>query len=244
MNPHGALPDHYKKLEDKPAFVKELFDAGAEHYDPVVNWGFFGTGDSYRKWAIERHGLKPGMQLLDVACGTGLVATAAAKVLGDASTITCLDPSDGMLNVARGKLDATFVQAGADDIPLPDSSFDFLTVGYALRHFGTLEKAFSEFHRVLKPGGTVLILEATKPTGKFGAALFKLYFGRIYPFLTRIFTRSRDAQKMMVYFWETMDACVRPETVLAALTNAGFSARRDTQLRLFSEYVGTKPTDA
>ena len=243
MNPHGALPAHYENLEDKPAFVKDLFDAGAEHYDPVVNWGFLGSGDSYRKWALERHGLKPGMRLLDVACGTGLVSTAAAEILGDESTITCLDPSDGMLKVARRKLSqATFVQAGADDIPLPDSSFDFLTVGYALRHFGTLDRSFSEFHRVLKPGGTLLMLEATKPAGKLGAALFKLYFGRIYPLLTRLFTGSRDAQKMMVYFWETMDACVRPDTVLGTLQDAGFTdVRRDSKLRLFSEYVATKP---
>lgn len=245
MNPHGVLPAHYENLEDKPAFVKELFDAGAEHYDPVVNWGFFGTGDSYRKWALERHGLEPGMRLLDVACGTGLVAMAAADVLGGDSAITCLDPSDGMLSVARRKLkQATFVQAGADEIPLPDSSFDFLTVGYALRHFGTLSRAFSEFHRVLKPGGTVLMLEATKPAGKLGAMFFKLYFHRIYPLLTRLFTRSRDAQKMMVYFWETMDACVRPETVLNALGNAGFSdVRRTSMLRLFSEYAATKPAE-
>lgn len=242
MNPHGALPSHYESLKDKPAFVKELFDAGAEHYDSVVNWGFFGSGDSYRKWAMERHGLKPGMRLLDVACGTGLVATAAAQILEDESAITCLDPSDGMLAVAREKLDATFVKAGADEIPLPDSAFDFLTVGYALRHFGTLDKSFGEFFRVLKPGGKVLILEATKPANKLGAWLFKLYFGRIYPFLTRIFTRSRDAQKMMVYFWETMDACVRPDTVLSALDKAGFTdVRRESKLRLFSEFVATKP---
>jgi len=234
------LPAHYSRPEDKPEFVKGLFDSAAHHYDHVVGWGFLGQGKSYRKWALERHGLRPGMRLLDVACGTGLVAAAAAEVLGSAEGITCLDPSDGMLAIARGKLGATFIQAGAEDIPLPDDSFDFLTVGYALRHFGDLDRAFAEFHRVLRPGGTLLILEATKPTSRAGAFLFRLYFGRIYPVLTRWFTGSHNAEKMMRYFWETMDACVRPEAVLAALASAGFAnPARNCLLRLFSEFSAT-----
>lgn len=242
MLPHPTLTQHYQRPEEKPVFVQQLFDAGAEHYDPVVGWGFFGQGNSYRKWALERHGLKPGMQLLDVACGTGLVATAAAEILGGAAAITCLDPSAGMLEVARRKLDATFIQAGAEQIPLPDDSFDFLTVGYALRHFGDLEATFAEFRRVLRPGGRVLLLEATKPASRAGACLFRLYFGRVYPFLTRLFTRSRDAERMMRYFWETMDGCVRPEAILGALAAAGFAEpRRTCLLRLFSEFTAGKP---
>jgi demethylmenaquinone methyltransferase/2-methoxy-6-polyprenyl-1,4-benzoquinol methylase len=242
VSPHPLLNDHYTSPDEKPAFVRSLFDAAAEHYDPVVGWGFFGQGNSYRKWALERHGLKPGMQLLDVACGTGLVASAAATVLGSAAPITCLDPSEGMLKIARRKLAATFVQAGAEAIPLPDNAFDFLTVGYALRHFDDLERVFAEFHRVLRPGGRLLILEATKPASRAGAFLFRLYFGRIYPFLTRMVTRSRDAERMMRYFWETMDACVRPHSILAALTAAGFAAPMHTSLlRLFSEFAATKP---
>ncbi len=241
-----ALPEclsrRFRRHGSDGAEAPPLFDAGAEHYDPVVGWGFFGQGDSYRKWALERHGLAAGMELLDVACGTGLVAVAAAGILGSAAPITCLDPSPGMLDVARRKLDATFIQAGAEEIPLPDNSFDFLTVGYALRHFGDLERAFAEFLRVLRPGGKVLLLEATKPSGRVGAFLFRLYFGRVYPRLTRLFTRSRDAELMMRYFWETMDGCVRPEAILAALGAAGFAEpRRTCLLRLFSEYAAVKP---
>lgn len=237
MDPHPLLKQHYERPEEKPGFVKELFDAGAEHYDPVVNWGFLCQGNSYRKWALQRHGLQPGMDLLDVACGTGLVAVAAADVLGSAEKITCVDPSDGMLAVARKKLDARFVQAGAEELPLPDDSFDFLSVGYAMRHFGDLGAAFREFRRVLRPGGRLLILEATKPQNPVGSAMFKFYFGHLYPALTRLFTRSSDAEKMMAYFWETMDACVRPETILEELEKAGFDAVKRTRLAaIFSEY--------
>lgn len=241
MTPHPVIANRYDAAEQRPCYVKNLFDEGAPHYDPVVGWGFWGTGNLYRKDAQRRHGLKPGMQLLDVACGTGLMAVAAKEVLGGDSTITCVEPSDGMLAVARGKLNARFIQSRAESMPVDSAAYDFLTVGYALRHFADLEATFREFHRVLKPGGKVLLLEATRPAGKFGSWLFKLYFGRIYPFFVRLFTQSDIAEEMMVYFWETMDTCVRPESVLTALKAAGFeNVARKPVLGWFSEYTAVK----
>jgi demethylmenaquinone methyltransferase/2-methoxy-6-polyprenyl-1,4-benzoquinol methylase len=242
MLPHPALTEHYSSTEAKPAFVNRLFDAGAKYYDGVVDWGFLRSGSYYRRWVQQRHGLKRGHHVLDVACGTGLVAVESAKILGSAENITCLDPSAGMLDVARQKLPARFIQGRAEAMPLADNSFDFLTMGYALRHVTSLETTFREYLRVLRPGGKVLILEVTKPTGRFANFLFRLYFGQIYPALTQLFTRSRDARDMMRYYWETMDACVPPETVLSALRDAGFrDVKRTRILHLFSEYTAVKP---
>lgn len=242
MLPHPPLTEHYSSPDAKPAFVNRLFDAGAKHYDGVVDWGFLRSGSFYRRWVQQRHGLKPGMRVLDVACGTGLVAVEAAKILGSAENITCLDPSEGMLAVARKKLAATFVQGRAEAMPFADNSFDFLTMGYALRHVTDLESTFREYLRVLRPGGKVLILEVTKPASRVGNFGFRIYFGRVYPALTQLFTRSRDARNMMRYYWETMDACVPPETVLEALRAAGFAeVNRIKMGGLFSEYSAVKP---
>lgn len=241
MLPHPTLADRYATPEAKPEFVNRLFDKGARHYDAVVDWGFLRSGARYRRWALQQHGLRPGNRLLDVACGTGLVAVEAAKILGTAEAITCLDPSEGMLGVARTKLAAHFVVGRAEQMPLAENTFDFLTMGYALRHVTDLETTFREYHRVLKPGGKLLILEITKPTGRVGGFFFRLYFGRIYPFLTRLFTRSNDAREMMRYYWETMDACVPPADVLQALRAAGLNdVKRNVVLGLFSEYTATK----
>ncbi|MFT4175141.1 MAG: class I SAM-dependent methyltransferase [Luteolibacter sp.] len=241
MIPHPVIENRYARAEDRPDYVKQLFDEAAPHYDPICNWGFFGTGNLYRKDAQRRHGLRPGMKLLDVASGTGLMAVAASEILGGAENITCVEPSDGMIAEAKKKLAATFVHSRAESLPLEDGTYDFLTVGYALRHFADLEATFVEFHRVLKSGGRVLMLEATRPEGKFGSWLFRLYFGRLYPWFSRLITRSGKAEEMMVYFWETMDSCVRPADVLGALNAAGFTqVKRKALLGVFSEYSAVK----
>ena len=243
MLPHPTLSDQYGTEAAKPQFVDQLFDKGAKHYDGIVDWGFLRSGAGYRKWVQERHGLKKGDHLLDVACGTGLVAVESAKILGTAENITCLDPSSGMLEEARKKLPAKFIQGRAEAMPLPDNSFDFLTMGYALRHVADLDVTFREYKRVLKPGGKLLIFEVTKPASRFGNFLFRVYFGRIYPFLSGLFTRSRDARDMMRYYWITMDACVPPDSVLAALRGAGLNEVKRTAMMggLFSEYTAVKP---
>lgn len=241
MEPHPTLTDHYPSGAAKAGFVDALFDKGAAHYDAVVDWGFLHTGGAYRRWVQRHHGLRSGHRLLDVACGTGLVAVEAEKILGTAKDITCLDSSEAMLAIARTKLAARFVRGRAEELPLGDETFDFVTMGYALRHVTDLETTFREFRRVLRPGGTLLILEITKPAQRLGGYFFRLYFGSVYPFLAQLFTRSRDARAMMRYYWETMDACVPPDTVLAALRSAGLVAvRRNTALGLFSEYTATK----
>lgn len=243
MLPHPTLAAHYATPEAKPDFVNRLFDNGAPYYDAVVDWGFLHSGAFYRRSTLKQHGLRPGMRLLDVACGTGLVAVEAAKILGTAADITCLDPSANMLAFARAKLAAQFVLARAEQMPLADNSFDFLTMGYALRHVTSLEATFREYRRVLKPGGKLLILEISKPTRRLPRYLFRLYFGQIYPALTHLFTRSSDASAMMRYYWETMDTCVPPTSVLQALSAAGFAeVKRNTVLGLFSEYTATKAT--
>ena len=241
MRPRESIAGRYENDDGKRTFVRDLFNRGAPHYDRIGRFGFLGTGQFHRRRELRQAGLRPGMDVLDVACGTGAVTRAAVEILGGHGRVCGVDPSEGMLAEARKIAGAEFHVGHAEALPFPDQSFDFLSMGYALRHVADLQRAFTEYHRVLRPGGRVLILEVTKPTSRLGNFFFRLYFGKIYPGLTRLFTRSRAARDMMYYYWETMDASVPPDTVLAAMRAAGFAeVKRVHVLGLFSEYVALK----
>ena len=100
-----------------------------------------------------------------MAIGTGLVAREAAAILGGTGGVVGLDLSEGMLAEARRSLGVTLVQARAEALPFADASFDFVSMGYALRHVADLARLFAEYRRVLRPGGRLLVLEIA-PAGE------------------------------------------------------------------------------
>ncbi|MEO5721130.1 MAG: class I SAM-dependent methyltransferase [Chthoniobacterales bacterium] len=239
--PHASLLEHYPALAEKQTFLRKIFDDSAPHYEAIARLGFFGSGQWYRKDALRRAGLRPGMRVLDVASGTGPTARAIRDVVGDETLITCLEPSAGMMAESKKTLGCEHIQATAEAMPLPDESFDFLTMGFALRHVDDLEGAFREYHRVLQPGGKALILELTLPRSRVARFFLKLYFKYTLPTIVRIFTGSRQAAQMMWYYWDTMEMVVPPESVTDALRAAGFTkVERRVSIGLFSEYEATR----
>jgi demethylmenaquinone methyltransferase/2-methoxy-6-polyprenyl-1,4-benzoquinol methylase len=114
-------------------------------------------------------------------------------------------------------------------------------MGYALRHVTSLEQAFQEYHRVLAPGGKVLLLEITKPSNRAGAAALRIYFKGVYPWLARLLTGSDAAEDLVKYYWETIEACVQPGLILDSLSKTGFSkVKRDSRFGVLSEYTAVK----
>ncbi|HVN76922.1 MAG TPA: class I SAM-dependent methyltransferase [Thermoanaerobaculaceae bacterium] len=241
LKPHPTLDRYYDTVEDRERFVRRMFDAAAADYERVERRMAFGSGRWYRREALKRAGLGPGMRVLDVAIGTGLVAREAARLSGGGSVIG-LDPSVGMLLEARRQLRLGGVLGLGEQIPIADASFDFLSMGYGLRHLADLTVAFREFLRVLKPGGKVCLLELTRPDHAISAGVIRFYLRRIVPLLTRLRTRSADAEVMMRYFWDTVENCVPPGLILSALDAAGFAdVQRALAIGLFSEYTGRRP---
>lgn len=239
LPPHPPLAQYENALGRRQEFVNGLFDSGAPYYDRIVSAMSFGTGNKYRRDALDRNGLVPGMRVLDVATGTGLVARAVSEMLGPGGRVVGLDPSRGMLKESQRAGGVALVQSVGEALPFADKTFDFLTMGYALRHVPDLERAFREYRRVLRPGGRVLILEISRPESALGRAIASLYFGRFVPLATRIGTGSPVAQRMMKYYWDTIEQCVPAEAILGTLRDAGFGdANRYLYRGLFSEYSG------
>lgn len=241
IKPHLALTEYYRAPEDKQPFLRKLFDEAAPHYERVAYWGWFGSGQWYRRDALRRAGLAPGMRVLDVASGTGPTARAIRDIIGCEGLITCVEPSSGMIAESKKTLHCEHLQATAEAMPVRDESYDFLTMGFALRHVDDLERAFTEYRRVLKPGGKALILEVTQPRRGLGRAVFSIYFRRALPFFTRVLTRSKPAAEMMAYYWESMAHVVSPETVVQALRRAGFrKVERRVAIGLVNEYEAVR----
>jgi demethylmenaquinone methyltransferase / 2-methoxy-6-polyprenyl-1,4-benzoquinol methylase len=241
VEPHTQLPKYYGEAAKRPAFVRALFDRTARHYDRINTVLSFGTGNWYRRQALLEAGLRPGMRVLDVATGTGLVARQAQAIAGEPGTVVGLDLSQGMLSELRRKLRIGLVQARAEQLPLAQASFDFLSMGYALRHVGDLTGTLREFHRVLKPGGKLLILEISRPSTRFKLATARNLLGRVLPCVARLATGAAAAQTLMHYYWDTIEHCVAPEVIVAAIEQAGFGeVGSRVELDLFRTYFGSK----
>jgi demethylmenaquinone methyltransferase / 2-methoxy-6-polyprenyl-1,4-benzoquinol methylase len=243
--PHPVISRFYAQRSQRQPFVRALFNTTAAHYDSINRLFSLGSGAWYRRRCLIRAGLRPGLRVVDVAVGTGLLAREAVAITGSRRSVIGVDLSEGMLAVARAKLGIPLVQGAAEGLPLAEEVADFVTMGYALRHVSDLVTAFREFHRVLRRGGTVLLLEIGKPTKKLSRAVTSTYLGRVVPFLCRWTTGGADARTLMRYHWETIENCVPAERILQAMHDSGFEdCRCEVDLRLFRSFIGRKPLSA
>jgi demethylmenaquinone methyltransferase / 2-methoxy-6-polyprenyl-1,4-benzoquinol methylase len=243
--PHVPLTDYYPSERERQAFLRKIFDDTAADYDRIESMLAWGSGPWYRRQALMRAGLAAGMKVLDVGVGTGLVAAQACVLTGDPALVMGVDPSPGMMAAAKLPTAMKLIEGRAESLPFPDNHFDFLSMGYALRHIGDLGAAFSEFERVLKPGGRLCILEITQARSAFGRWLLKRYMRGVIPMLTRIVSGQKNTATIWRYYWDTIEACVPPEQVLDALRAAGLAqVGRHVEVGIFSEYRATKPGPA
>jgi demethylmenaquinone methyltransferase/2-methoxy-6-polyprenyl-1,4-benzoquinol methylase len=237
--PHPVLDAYYEDEAQKRRFIRKIFDETAGDYDRVDRLLAFGSGSWYRRRALRRAGLEPGMKVLDVATGTGLVAREIVRVLGNPDNVIGLDPSPGMMGASSEPLPLRLIQGQAERLPFAAGTFDFLSLGFALRHMEDLSGVFREFRRVLKPGGRVLLLEITRPEGRMSGALIKFYMRSMVPVISRTVARHPDTPRLYRYYWDTIEACAPPERVLATMREAGFGdVDRFLELGIFSEFRG------
>jgi demethylmenaquinone methyltransferase/2-methoxy-6-polyprenyl-1,4-benzoquinol methylase len=237
VEPHPVLPAYYRSRDQRLAFVRALFDEAAPHYDWINRVFSLGSGAWYRRQCLVRAGLRPGLRVADIAVGTGLVAREILAITGKASDVVGVDISAAMLAVARTKLGIPLIQGTADQLPLADRAVDFVTMGYALRHVSDLLTALAEFHRVLRPGGTVLLLEIGKPAKPLTRALLAAYLGGLAPLISRWISGTTVTRTLMRYYWDTIENCVSPGVVLAAMRSSGFvQIEYRTDFDLFRSY--------
>jgi len=224
-------------------FLNDLFDRTADRYRAIDKVTGFGSGLWYRRWALRQAGLRTGMRVLDVGCGPGLTTQAALRLVGPTGYVVGLDPSSGMLREARKSPCRTFIQGMGEELPFPDGAFDFLSMGYALRHVSDLRVAFREYRRVLRPGGVVLLLEISRPRSAALLSASRFYVRTVIGAGFARATGNPDLRTLMRYWWDTTEHCVAPETILSALDQVGFAACELRELfnGLIRDYRAIKP---
>jgi demethylmenaquinone methyltransferase / 2-methoxy-6-polyprenyl-1,4-benzoquinol methylase len=242
LAPHPHLQTYYDQEGQRRAWVRQIFDSTAPDYDRLESIVGLGAGRWYRRRALQAAGLRPGMRVLDVGTGTGLLARIAAELVGEPADVTGVDPSPGMLEHAKVPAGVRLLAGSAENVPAEGASVDFLCMGYALRHSHDVAAAFLEFYRVLAPGGRLCILEFSLPQGWLRRAVFRAWLCRIVPRIASFVASSSEAPLLMRYHWDTIAACVPPTTILAALRAAGFvDAERHVELGVLSAYYARKP---
>jgi demethylmenaquinone methyltransferase/2-methoxy-6-polyprenyl-1,4-benzoquinol methylase len=154
--------------------VRDMFDSIAPAYDFMNRMMTFGIDRLWRRKAVRMLASGPHADILDVATGTGDLALLLARSLRPA-TVTGIDLSEGMLEVARRKASAdtgaaasgtkmTFLAADCLHLPMPDGTYDIVTAAYGVRNFEHLLRGYREMYRVLRPGGTLCVIELSTPT--------------------------------------------------------------------------------
>lgn len=193
--------------EDKERYVRSLFDHIARRYD-IMNLVM--TAGAWRIWQrafVRQARIGPGERVLDVGCGTGDLCLLVAPRVGPDGMVTGVDISEEMLAVGRRKVAASpwagrvRLQAGnALALDLPDNSFDVVTSGFMLRNVADLDRALREMHRVVRPGGRVILLELSHPRNPLLRVPFSLYFENVVPLLGRWAARRFQAD-VSPYEW-------------------------------------------
>jgi len=246
--PTGALKNdprlrpYFADEAERRQVTQAMFDQAAGGYDSAEALTALGSGAWYRREVLRRNGLAEGMTLLDVAAGTGLVTAAGLEIVGQRGRVIALDPSPGMLTELRKKMSAQTLEGYAEAIALPDEEVDFVSMGYALRHVGDIDRAFAEYFRVLRPGGKVCLMEISKPRSRVLRDLLKFHISVGVPLLARLSGRHAHVKRLWAYYGDTIEAALEPEPLLQALRRAGFAeVSCSVSLGIFREYTGCKP---
>jgi len=179
-------------------------------------------------------------RIVDVGCGAG--QTLIASRLPEDVIAVGVDCDQGALSLGRLLYPRLrLARARGESLPLPTAYFDLAISRVALPYMRT-GAALAEMARVLRPGGRLLVLEITKPSGRLGTAVLKGYMRGVVPLIAKAVARGQDTAELWRYYWDTIEACIAPESVLAALRAAGFEdVKRHLELGIFSEYSASKP---
>lgn len=233
-------------VDEKTYRVRAVFNSVARRYDLMNDLMSAGLHRIWKRMAVETLAVRSGMYALDLAAGTGDLARAISRRVGSHGHVVLGDINDQMLRVGRdrfideGQLEGlSWCQCDAESLPFPDAHFDRVTISFGLRNVTHKESALAEMHRVLKPGGRVLILEFSHPTDANLKTLYDLYSFTVLPTLGQVIANDRSSYQ---YLAESIRKHPDQETLKEMMVTAGLSECQYTNLNggIVAMHTGTK----
>ncbi len=186
------LPDHRPVADKDAALVQRMFDRVAPRYD-VANTVFsLGLDHHWRAVTVAALAPTPGMVVVDVAGGTGALAELIAA---RGARVVVADLSYEMIRVGTRRVGAAvdWTVADALRLPLPDASVDAVTIAFGLRNLNDTRAGLAEFHRVVRPGGRLAVLEFSRPVRRPIDMLYRRGVLAMLPRAARLFTSDPAA---------------------------------------------------
>ncbi len=188
-------------LQNKKGLVQNVFDKVYDKYDLMNDFMSLGIHRIWKKNFINMINPCSNKKLIDVACGTGDIGKLYLDYTDINSQVTCVDPNQGMINQGKKKLanykNIEWILAPAENLPIPENTFDFYTISFGLRNAKNLERSLSEALRVLKPGGRFLCLEFSKIQNSNLDFIYKNY-SKLIPFVGKIVVGEKKPYEYLV----------------------------------------------
>lgn len=214
----------YQNSESKKEQVAQMFDNIANRYDFLNSLLSLGIHKGWRKKCVNILKTKQPKVILDVATGTGDFAIECSKL--NPTKVIGVDISEGMMSFGREKLKKlkldsliTLENGNAETLSFGDNTFDAIVVGFGVRNFQNLEKGLANLHRILKPGGQLVILEFSYPTNWFIKTVYNFYFSYITPLIGKIFSNDNRAY---TYLTESVKAFPNNQNFVAILNELNY----------------------
>ncbi len=211
---------------EKVRRVGAVFDSVANKYDGMNDVMSLGIHRLWKRFTIERSGVRSGQRVLDLAGGTGDLTARFSRMVGQDGEVVIADINGAMLRQGRSRLldegisgNVRYVQANAECLPFPDNHFDCITMAFGLRNVTDKQSALESMFRVLKPGGRLLVLEFSKTQVPGLKPLYDLYSFKILPKMGKLIANDEDSYR---YLAESIRMHPDQETLKEMMQLAGF----------------------
>jgi demethylmenaquinone methyltransferase/2-methoxy-6-polyprenyl-1,4-benzoquinol methylase len=221
---------------DKAGLVRGVFTSVASKYDVMNDAMSFGVHrlwkDAMADWLAPRQ----GMDILDLAGGTGDIAFRMLRRMKGAGHVTVCDLTESMLVEGRKRAEATgfaenldWVTGDAMALPFAAGSYDAVTIAFGIRNVTRMEDALAEAYRVLRPGGRFMCLEFSRIPEAGAQKLYDLYSFNVIPKMGQLIAGDSESYKYLV---ESIRKFPDQETFAGRMRAAGFGQVKYRNLSL------------